>query len=265
MNIISLSLGGGIQSTAMALMLQDGYLDYPKPDLAVFAETLSEPPHVYRTLDYVQAHTSFPLLRPSRGNLEEQTFRQAQGTGNESFLDIPVFGHTGIGKRRCTHDYKVATIRRAIRQWAGQNPPALQVTQYLGISLDEMVRVRDSRVAYIVNSYPLAETGLTRQDCLEWLNDNHPAAQTGKSACYYCPFHSTENWREIRDRYPDLFQRAVKLDDILRNRGFSLVRPDKHGVHQGLSASISSSDQQGRFSLDPDQGPAQECEGVCHV
>ena len=266
MTVISLSLGGGIQSTALALMLQDGYLDHPAPELAVFADTQSEPGHVYQTLDYVQQHVSFPVLRPSLGNLESRTFAQAQGASGESFMDIPVFGHTGIGQRRCTHDYKVATIRRAVREWTGQNPPALQVTQYLGISLDEIVRARDSRVAYVVNSYPLIQARLTRQDCLEWLNRNHPQARAQKSACYFCPFHSTQSWRDIRDQYPDMFQKALQLDDILRERGFSLVRPDRNGIHHGLRAALAHSDQQGRLTLqDRDPGIAQECEGLCHV
>ena len=263
MEITTLSLGAGWQSTAMALMLEERALPHPVPDLAVFADTRSEPDHVYETLDYIERHVSFPIVRASRGNLEEQTFRQARGQQADSYLEIPIFGHTGIGQRRCTHDYKIGVIRKAIREWAGVNPPALQVTQYLGISLDEIERARDSRVAYIVNQYPLLDVRMNRQDCIEWMRHHHPQAPVGKSACYFCPYHSVEQWRELRQRYPQLYERAVVLDGLLMARGFSLTRPDRQGRHHGLEATLDDSDLQGR--LDLGEGFGNECEGMCGV
>ena len=260
MQVTALSLSAGIQSTTLALMLEEGFLSDPKPDVAVFADTQAEPPHVYQTLDYLEGRVSFPLLRPSLGDLEEATFRQAR---DGSYLDIPAFGSAGIGKRQCTRNYKVHTVRRAVRQWAQANPPKLQVTQYLGISLDEVARVRDSGAAYVTNRYPLITARLTRQHCRQWLTQHHPEAPVGKSACYFCPFHGLEQWRELRRRYPDLYARAVELDDTLRNQGLSLVRPDLQGEHHGLEALLASSDLQGR--LDFGDGFTNECEGVCDV
>jgi len=42
-----LSLGAGVQSSALALMLENKDINYPMPDFAVFADTQSEPQEVY--------------------------------------------------------------------------------------------------------------------------------------------------------------------------------------------------------------------------
>ena len=102
---------------------------------------------------------------------------------------------------------------------------------------------------------------MTRQDCIDWMRRHHPDAPVGKSACYFCPYHSLEQWRE---RYPELYRRALELDGILRGRGFSLVRPDREGRHHGLEALLEDSDLQGRMDLGPG-GFSNECEGICGI
>ena len=56
----ALSLGAGVQSSVLALLLSrsDPRLaenGYPKPDIAVFADTGWEPDYVYRHLDWLGA------------------------------------------------------------------------------------------------------------------------------------------------------------------------------------------------------------------
>lgn len=45
-----ISLGGGVQSSVMALMAAEGLIK-PMPDFAIFADTGWEPAGVYRHLD----------------------------------------------------------------------------------------------------------------------------------------------------------------------------------------------------------------------
>ena len=105
--VISLSLGGGWQSTALALLLDRGELEgYPRPDVAVFADTKAEPPWVYQTLDALEGILSYPLVRTSYGNLEEDTWRSIRGEPTRrhpnqlpeedgkparGFIDIPAY------------------------------------------------------------------------------------------------------------------------------------------------------------------------------
>ena len=72
----ALSLGGGVQSSVLALLLSRSdpllaELGYPRPDVAVFADTGWEPDYVYRHLEWIEQQLSFPLIRVSAGNIKK--------------------------------------------------------------------------------------------------------------------------------------------------------------------------------------------------
>ena len=89
-NIQALSLGAGVQSTVMALMAEEGYDNFKKPNFAIFADTGWEPPGVYAHLDWLEKQLSFPVIRVSAGNIRDSllTGRNLEG---RQFIDIPVF------------------------------------------------------------------------------------------------------------------------------------------------------------------------------
>ena len=39
-----------------------------------------------------------------------------------------------------------------------------------------------------------------------------------KSSCFFCPFHDSRAWRELRDETPELFEKAVTLENTLNAR-----------------------------------------------
>ena len=55
-----ISLGGGVQSSVMALMAGEGAFDRV-PDCAIFADTRWEPPSVYQHLRWLSEQLGFPL------------------------------------------------------------------------------------------------------------------------------------------------------------------------------------------------------------
>ena len=84
------SLGGGVQSTVMALMASEGKLG-PMPDCAIFADTGWEPPTIYEHLDWLADKLRFPLHVVDNGrSLREDARALVNHSGNESFIDIPV-------------------------------------------------------------------------------------------------------------------------------------------------------------------------------
>ena len=219
-HVVVLSLGAGVQSTALVLLLEADLLPgIPKPQVAIFADTLAEPPHVYQTLDWLEGKLSYPIVRTTRGNLAQNTWKAItgmpvpeRGQHKPGYIDIPVFSDKGIGRRQCTGFYKVSAIKQAIRDFANSAPPALTATQYLGISSNETKRAKPAREAWITNQYPLIELNWTRTDCQLWLEQNHPEQKIRRSACYFCPFHSTADWREIAELYPNLYADALAMD-----------------------------------------------------
>lgn len=59
-NIIS--LGGGVQSSAMAMMAALGEIT-PMPQAAIFADTQGEPKAVYAWVDWLEKQLPFPVPR----------------------------------------------------------------------------------------------------------------------------------------------------------------------------------------------------------
>ena len=157
-------------------------------------------------------------------------------------------------RRQCTHRWKVQPLRR----WLQANRNGAQVEQWLGISLDEFQRMKDSDVKYCVNRWPLIERRMTRLDCITWL-DRHSIEIPPKSACTFCPFHSIAEWRRIRQT-PEDWAEAVAVDEAIRK-----VRPPYdlylHPARIPLvDVDLRSEQDKGQLSLWDN-----ECAGVCGV
>ena len=173
-----LSLGGGVQSSVMALMAGQGAFDR-LPDCAIFADTRWEPPSVYEHLEWLERQLRFPLYVVDNGrSLREDVKALTNHSGSRNYVDIPVFlkgnegEEDGIGRRQCTDNYKIRPIRRRIRELLGlkprqQVPNGTTVELWLGISTDEAIRMRTSRDRWMVNRYPLIEAGMSRKDCAD--------------------------------------------------------------------------------------------------
>lgn len=222
-----LSLGAGVQSTALALMTADGTL--PKVDGAIFADTGWEPRRVYQHLDRLKKvldATGIPLYRVSNGNLRNDSLDPAH-----RYASVPYFvrnpdGSDGMGRRQCTSEYKLAPIGRKVRELLGAAAPDFRrvpkgrvAEQWIGFSTDEIHRVSDKDgVSYVRKAYPLLDLGMSRKDCQRWLRA-HGWGDTAKSACIGCPFHGNAQWRELRDNHPDEWADAVAFDESIRKGG----------------------------------------------
>lgn len=118
-------------------------------------------------------------------------------------------GKLGMGRRQCTSEYKLKPIRRKMRELSGLAKGArckeIVVTQWIGISRDEIMRMKPSRDAWCLNRFPLVDLGVTREDCLRWMRDRQ-YPRPPRSACTFCPYHSNAEWRDLRDSQPEAWQ-----------------------------------------------------------
>ena len=100
----------------------------------------------------------------------------------------------------------------------------------LGISMDEIQRARtDSGFPDQTLEYPLLDLRLRRADCYKIIEEAG-LPKPPRSACWFCPFHSKEAWRELKRETPDLFQKAVELEatiNVKRARLFAAKDWDK--------------------------------------
>ena len=120
-----ISLGGGVQSSVMALM-SSGEAFGPTPDCAIFADTRWESPSIYAHLEWLGSQLRFPLyVVDNWRSLREDVKALTNHSGNRSYVDIPVClkgrdgEGDGIGRRQCTDSYKIRPIRRKMRELLG--------------------------------------------------------------------------------------------------------------------------------------------------
>lgn len=265
-----LSLGAGVQSTTLALLAAHEDIG-PMPDCAIFADTGWEPKAVYEHLAWLMSPNvlPFPIHIVSAGNIRDNLI--AAG-GGRRWASIPAFtrtinsyGHATIGmiRRQCTGDYKIDPIRRKVRELVGltrkRSPASPVVEQWIGISTDEIVRMKPSFETWRVNRWPLVERRMARSDCLRWL-DRHGYPRPPKSACIGCPFHSDAVWRAMRDHDPAAWADAVEIDRAIR-AGLRGLRGEVY-LHRSAvpldEADLSTDTDRGQLDLWPN-----ECEGMC--
>lgn len=260
-----LSLGAGVQSSTLALMIAHGEIE--PVDSAIFADTGWEPPKVYEWLGWLERQLPFPVYRVQQGNLREDALNRSNTTGQQ-FAAIPWHmvmsnGDRAMGRRQCTHEYKLMPIQRKTRELVGlaprQRAKGVMCEMLIGISTDEAMRMKPSADAWKTHRWPLIEKGMTRWDCLNWMERNgYP--QPPKSSCIGCPFHSDHEWRIIKAD-PELWADAVEVDAAIR------FQPKIRG-QQFMHRSCVPLDEVD-LSTAADHGQVDmfnnECEGMCGV
>ena len=278
----ALSLGAGVQSSVLALLLSrsDPRLvewGYPKPDVAVFADTGWEPEYVYSHLNWLEEELDYPLIRVSDGSLKTN-LKQGRTVSGHRFVDVPLFtrdenGKKGMLRRQCTTHYKIKPIYREIRQRAGGKrgrrfPKDTHAEMWLGISLDEFARMKPSREAWVKHRWPLVDIGMTREDCIEWFASEYPGRHLPRSACVICPYRSDQHWLELKESEPASYEEAVKFDRWLRSSTKTPVRklldgrPYLHSARRPLASVVAEIETDG---VNGDNHFNNECDGHCGV
>lgn len=256
-----LSLGAGVQSTTLALMAARGDIG-PMPDAAIFADTGWEPKAVYEHLDRLVSALPFPVHVVSAGNLRDDILAKANSAG-QRFAAVPWFmrmpdGSEAMGSRQCTAEYKLKPLHRKIRELLGGTPKG-GAEVWVGISTDEIFRVKPARVKYISNRWPLIEQRMNRNDCVQWMARNGWSAP--KSSCIGCPFHSVEQWRSLtREEFAD----ACEIDRAIRTPHPGRGIKGEQYMHRSLKpldqVDLSTPEERGQLNLF-----LNECEGMCGV
>jgi hypothetical protein len=262
-----LSLGAGVQSTTMALMAAKGELG-EMPDCAIFADTGAEPKPTYDYLRWLMSDNvlPFPVHIVSAGNIKDDLLSGMNTTG-QKFSSIPFFtlykGKTGMGRRQCTKEYKLMPIRRKVRELLGGNVRGASVEMWIGISTDEIIRMKPSMVKYITHRWPLVEKRMSRHDCLSWLERNDFPLPP-KSACTFCPYRSDQGWIKMKKNDPESFAEAVEVDSAIRTNGTTKRMKADLYLHRSLKP-LNEID----FRTDDEVGQIDmfnnECEGMCGV
>lgn len=258
----TISLGAGVQSSTMALMAKHGEIT-PMPDCAIFADTQAEPAKVYEWLDWLEKQLPYPIYRVTAGSLEEKSLKVRKTLdGSHHYIkhNVPAFTanadfSSGKKQRQCTYDFKIVPIYRQVRKLYGKQ----KVMMWIGISTNEVSRIKPSRVAFVENTWPLIDKRMNREDCKNWMKKNgYP--EPPRSSCVFCPYHSNSEWARLT---PDELRRAVNYEKGLQSAFEKVERlTSKPYLHQSLKPLETIDFKQpdlfdGKFN--------NECEGMCGV
>jgi len=259
-----ISLGWGVQSFALAAMSALGVL--PPVEAAVHADTGHE-----RAETYALAERWAPWLEERGVRIvtvhPDERYKEPFGVKplptSLPQMMIPVFqmfsdGPGGMIPRQCTRHWKI----RPIKRWLQANRDAQPVEQWLGITLDEVLRIKPSGVKYITNAYPFVEhlgRPWTRGMVVKWLVENGLEVPV-KSSCIFCPYHDRATWRDIQLSGNGDWEKALVVDKAIRDR-----RPGYQCYLTTQRTALGECD----FRSQEDHGQMtlwnEECSGMCFL
>jgi 3'-phosphoadenosine 5'-phosphosulfate sulfotransferase (PAPS reductase)/FAD synthetase len=194
-----LGISGGKDSSSLAIYMRDRV-----PDMEYFfCDTGAELPETYEYLNRLEAALGKTIVRLNADRDFDHWMEVYQGT-----LPSPQM-------RWCTKNLKL----KPLEDWVGED----EVISYVAIRADE------NRLGYVSTKpnikavFPFREDGIDRSgvdrildeagiglpDYYEWRT---------RSGCYFCFFQRKHEWLGLKDRHPDLFEKAVAYEEKVRYR-----------------------------------------------
>lgn len=205
------SCGGGTQSAAIAAMIVRGELRPPAVSVIVDTEREKSTTWAYyeETLRPALTTAGVDLVR-----LPKSQFATVDLYAHNGDLLLPVFtAPKGKLPTYCSNEWKRRVLQRYVRSLGIK-----RCNLWLGMSTDEMRRVRPSSERWANHWYPLIEHGRRRADCVAYVvSMSWPTPP--RSSCWMCPNMRADEWAElsIEDR-----EKAVDLERMIRQRDSGL-------------------------------------------
>lgn len=216
---IVVSYGGGTNSTAMLIAM---VLKGIKPDLILFADTGGELPETYEWVntfsDWLK-HQDFPgieWVKYSQAGTSRQKFTYS--TLEEECLVTKCLPSKAYGRSNCSLKFKIEPQQKVLKQWCKENERAEIPRQFIGIHAGEIGRllsrdgvIRPLEMEGIRKEYPLVEWGLNQENC-NALIKSMGLPIPSKSSCFFCPNRKISEIIELKEKHPDLYQRAINIE-----------------------------------------------------
>ncbi|MGW4802556.1 phosphoadenosine phosphosulfate reductase domain-containing protein [Kitasatospora sp. NPDC004272] len=202
-----LGLSGGKDSSALAIYMRDRV-----PDMEYFfCDTGAELPETYAYLNKLEAAVGKPIVRLNTDRDFDHWLEVYQGT-----LPSPQM-------RWCTKNLKI----KPLEEWVGDD----EVISYVAIRADENRLGYVSTKPNITAVFPFREDGIDRDGVNRILDE----AGTGlpayyewrtRSGCYFCFFQRKHEWLGLKDRHPELFDKAVAYEEKVRHQSTAMQGRD---------------------------------------
>lgn len=215
-----ISFSGGVESSTMCLLFGN------KAD-AIFADTKFEHKKLYDRIEKIEK-----AVREFHGN----DFKIIKVKKDEGGLPAYIKDHNfypSFQARYCTRIFKIEPIDEYLKQFKNEG-----VEIMIGLNADEIGDgVNDPRTGnhgllpFVKYSYPLAESGITREMCLRILESanlkpNFPAYMK-RGGCIGCYYKSRKEYEAMALLNPDEFKIVQDLEEGIqdtRDKFFSIIQ-----------------------------------------
>lgn len=210
-----LGISGGKDSSALAIYMRDRV-----PEMEYyFCDTGAELPETYEYLNRLEAALGKPIVRLNSNRDFDHWLEVYQGT-----LPSPQM-------RWCTKNLKI----KPLEAWVGDD----KVISYVAIRADENRLGYVSTKPNITAVFPFREDGIDRAGVDRILDEagiGLPAYYEWRtrSGCYFCFFQRKHEWIGLKDRHPDLFEKAVAYEEKV-NYQQTAMKGRKYTWSQGES------------------------------
>ena len=228
------SFGGGVDSTGMLFEFdRQNYM----PDILIFADTGAERPDIYAHIKKLNK-----WLMEKWGK-EIIIVRQAE-TLEAEVLRRNTLPALALGFHTCSQKHKIRPIAKWLKENGHRN-----IIKIIGYDANEFDRARRGLTS-VENGknteekgidlklwFPLIEWNKSRKELKQEINDIGFCAS--KSSCFYCPAMSLTEVKQLKQFYPDLYERAIKIE-----RGSKLDNTKGLGRSWNWEATIEAEEQQ---------------------
>ena len=208
------SFGAGVDSTAILVKLYEIGM---RPDYILFSDTGAERPDIYHHIKRVDKW------------LEKVGFPNVTRVGNSVNLleemeragDLPSLA---FGFKTCSQKHKIAPQQKYIHN----ELKLLKYVNVVGYGTGEIDRaekslrsIKDGKIKFYKGEekklwFPLIDWQLNREDCKALSREI--GFCTSKSSCFFCPATKKEEIFVLAEEYPDLIDRALRLEDRFREK-----------------------------------------------
>ena len=205
---ITWACGGGVDSTAIAVLICQGVL--PKPDFAYMINTRFEK---QRTWQYVNN-----ILIPNLNKVDIKLHIIPSLNANiikSNQVVIPAYKRKeGIIKKLST---RCGAWKKPIAQRWLRRQGVKACWNWVGISADEAQRIKMSLTLWFQLAYPLIQLKISRLECKSIISKMGwpPAPRT---SCFMCPQQSDRDWKDMKFNFPEDWKKAVAIDNFINNK-----------------------------------------------
>lgn len=236
MSVDVVAFSGGVQSSVLAWMAIRGDITVPRYSkesklfALVTADTGDERKRTYENLDTLARAAKEAGITHLVAPGPKIPADYSEAFEGHRIDTIPYWtknpdGSIGQLNHGCTRHYKVRPQRRIIAKWLSEElcisigaAQRVKVDSWIGFAADEEHRAKKVKgdTATWRTKFPLIELGMTKQDCVDYLEKNNLPMPI-PSVCAGCFANGLRTFKWMYENDKDAWDRAVKRDEYIRH------------------------------------------------